>query len=172
MPVKRPDRQMWIAFNHIPNGQIVVQHFEDIVREKKAGDDQVKRVKFSCETQIEGFRHSDFVGLYENGKIVKNKVLIFPRDRDIIGAPNAANVVIEWAIKEMGMMPVPAPEKPAQKMEIVGNSGGTVTHDVRAEEMQKTIDQLKAENEAIQEKLNTLIKLVENPNKGEEPENA
>jgi len=99
----KPLNQIWIAFNQMPGGHIIVQHFEDTVRKQKVGD-QIIDHEISSKEQVAAFKKSDFVALNINGRKVKNEVLIY-QERDLSGNPKAADVVIEWA-KGKGLQPI------------------------------------------------------------------
>lgn len=96
-------RQIWVAFNYLPGGQIVVQHFEDLEGQKKIGDNEVD-VKVSAKEQVESFKKQDNVALNLKGNLKRNEVLIYAGG-DISRNPKAAEVVINWA-REQGVQPI------------------------------------------------------------------
>lgn len=97
-------KQLWVAYNHMPGGHIVVQHFETVTRTKKVGD-QHTEITFTAETQVEGFKKSDFVACKLKGSdLKKNHLLIFPANMDL-NPKDPAGTVIEWA-KAQGMEPI------------------------------------------------------------------
>jgi hypothetical protein len=89
----------------MPYGTIVVTHFETYKRKRILGGDKVEEIEFTAETQLKGLIASPFVALNVNGKIEKNKVLVYDQNRDLSEMPNAADIVIAWAI-EQGMKPI------------------------------------------------------------------
>lgn len=92
-------KQIWVAYNHMPGGQVVVTHFETIKRTKKLGDNQTEEITFTAETQLEGFLKSDFVSLKVKGQdIVKNKCIQFPVNEDLPIDP--APAVLAYAFKQ------------------------------------------------------------------------
>jgi hypothetical protein len=97
-------KEIWVAYNHMPGGQVVVTHFKTVVRKRKIGDDKVEEVTFTAETQLEGFKKSDFVELKLKGKDrVKHEVLVFPVNEDLPVDP--APAVIAYATR-MGIEPI------------------------------------------------------------------
>lgn len=97
-------KQIWVAYNHMPGGQVVITHFETVVRQKKVGDDKTEAVTFTAETQLEGFKKSDFVELKMKGKDrVKGEVIVFPPNEDLPIDP--APAVLAYALKQ-GIEPI------------------------------------------------------------------
>lgn len=104
-------QQVWCAFNHFPNGQIMIQHFDDYELEKRGREDTTSIIKFECHDQMKNFSKSPMVQLNINGKIEKNKVLVYEGEpRDLRGKPRAANIVLAWAIKQ-GLLPIHSDEE-------------------------------------------------------------
>lgn len=97
--------QIWLAFNYLPGGHIVAQHFEDLEGHKKQGESEYE-VKVSAKEQVEAFKKQDNVALFVKGVIKKNEVLIFTGG-NLSRNPKAAEVVINWAM-EQGMQPIRA----------------------------------------------------------------
>ena len=158
--------QIWIAYNHMPGGQIVVQHFEDITRQKKTGDNHTQTIEFKAETQLAGFEKSDFVALYQNGKLTRNKVLVFPKDKDLRYLRNAADVVIEWAWQQ-GMEPAPSASKP--KVALASDPLKPIDPRIQDLErsnsdLQDNVERLRAQNEATEGKLNNILELLQKRN--------
>lgn len=97
--------QIWVAFNYMPGGHIVVQHFEDLEGQKKMGESEIE-VKVTAKEQVESFKKQENVALNVKGVLKKNDVLIYP-GASLRSNPKAAEVVIDWA-KEQGLKPVMA----------------------------------------------------------------
>ena len=94
---------VWVIYNHMPNGHVVVQHFTDEARRQRVGGEgDTKTVIIRAEDQVKGFILSDFVALYQNGKLEKNKVLVYKGEGKIRGNPRAHAVVHAWA-REQGV---------------------------------------------------------------------
>ena len=98
-------KQIWVAFNYLPGGHIVAQHFEDLEGQKKVGDNEVD-VEISAKSQVESFKLQPNVAVNIKGTIKKNEVLIFSGG-DLSRNPKAAEVVINWA-KQQGLEPIRA----------------------------------------------------------------
>ena len=98
-------KQIWVSYNGMPGGNICVRHFEDVVRQRKQGDQNVD-VKFKAEELLEGFKKEPGVKVNIKGKITNNEVLIYKGD-SLEGDPQAADKVIAWAIAQ-GMEPIRA----------------------------------------------------------------
>lgn len=105
MKAVQDGNQIWLAFNYMPGGQIVAQHFEDLEGQKKIGDSE-HEVKVSAKEQVESFKKQDNVTLFVKGVLKKNEVLIYSGP-SLLRNPRAAEVVINWA-KEQGMQPIRA----------------------------------------------------------------
>lgn len=90
--------QIWIAFNYMPGGHIVVQHFEDLEGQKKIGDGAVD-VKVSAKEQVDAFKKQDNVTLFLKGVLKRNEVLIY-NGGNLSNNPKAAEVVINWALEQ------------------------------------------------------------------------
>ena len=90
-----PLNQIWIAYNHLPGGHIVVMHFEDIARQMRQGE-QTKTVKITAKEQVDNFKKSPQVALNVGGKIVRNEVLLY-QGPALEGDPQAADKVIAYA---------------------------------------------------------------------------
>jgi len=148
MPLIQPRKRIYVAFNHVPNGQICVQHFDHVVRDKKIGDDRVETIHFTPEEQIKGFEKSDFVAIMVNGTIVKNKVMVYSGPDLAWDDPQAKQKVVEWAKtkglreifseKEKGIMATAIKEK--GKMEDVENRMSLT--EKRIGEMDEKLDRL------------------------------
>lgn len=95
--------QIWIAFNYLPGGHIVAQHFEDLEGQKKVGEGEID-VAISAKQQVESFKKQDNVALLIKGVLKKNDVLIYPGP-SLKTNHKAAEVVINWA-KEQGLEPI------------------------------------------------------------------
>lgn len=101
--------QIWIAFNYMPGGHIVVQHFEDLEGQKKIGENAID-VKISAKEQVEAFKKQDNVTLFLKGVLKRNEVLIYSGG-SLLNNPKAAEVVINWAL-EQGLQPIrPSPDQ-------------------------------------------------------------
>lgn len=100
------DEQVWVAYNHMPNGQIAITHFETEVRRKRIDDNHVDEVVFTVKEQIESFARSDFVALNMDGVLVKNRVLVYDGPQLNRRDPHNADRVIEWALRK-GLVPKP-----------------------------------------------------------------
>ena len=101
-----PKKQIWVVYNHMPYGTVVATHFETTIRNQKLANDTVRRFVYSPEEQLEGFKNTPQVSLCtktkgpdgkEVIKVEKNKVMIYPLEKDLRGIPDPAAVVIKWA---------------------------------------------------------------------------
>lgn len=110
--------RVWVVYNHMPYGKVVATHFDTVVRNQKLPDETVRRVLFTSEEQMEGFLKTPQVSLCvatkgldgnEILKIEKNKVLIYPKEKDLSNLRDPAEVVLKWA-EEMGVRQVPDPK--------------------------------------------------------------
>ena len=99
----RPLNQVWCIYNHLPGGQVVAIHFEDIYRNQKQGEGTME-VLISSKAQVEGFKQSPQVALNIMGKISPREVLQY-QGPSLEGNPKAAKIVIEWA-RERGIQPI------------------------------------------------------------------
>lgn len=111
MPVKQPENNIWTVYNHLPGGQIVAIHFQDVVRTKKLGD-STQEIRISSKESMEAFKRGPQVALYivdkgGNGKLVKNEMLIYKGETLDWKDPKAASKVIEWA-RTQGVAPIPS----------------------------------------------------------------
>lgn len=115
MPPK--ENMIWIAYNHMPGGQIVVMWFADIVRHRKLGGDATQEVKFPSSDQLTEFKKGAQVATNVKGKLTRNQVLVY--NGPSLGAdPKANSKVIAWAI-EQGLEPIiTKAEKDASPAEI------------------------------------------------------
>ena len=104
MPIPPKENTIWIAYNHIPGGQIVAMWFADITRRRKLGGDAVQEVKFPSSEQLEQFKKSSQVAINVKGKLTRNQVLIY-NGPALGNDPKAASKVIAWAISQ-GLEPV------------------------------------------------------------------
>ena len=103
------ENQIWVAYNHVPGGQIGTAHFEDIYRDKKEGD-TVKQIFISSKDQLATFKNTESVALNMKGKgVIKNQVLVYTGGRNLTRDPKAADIVTAWAI-EQGLEPIRAPK--------------------------------------------------------------
>jgi hypothetical protein len=93
---------VWVVYNHMPNGHVVVRPFIDEVRKKKVGGEgETKDIKDLAVDQVKGFIKSDFVALHQNGKLEKNKVLVYDGNvNELRGNPQCHAVVHAWAEKQ------------------------------------------------------------------------
>ena len=107
--IDKPITQVWVAFNTMPGGQRVVQHFEDVTRRQR-GPFGEKEIVFTARVQVEGFKKSDIVALYVDGKLVRNEALVYDGPA-LVGDPDAAKRVLEWSWSK-GHRPIqPAKDK-------------------------------------------------------------
>ena len=103
------ENQIWVAYNHVPGGQIGTAHFEDIYRDKKEGD-TVKQIFISSKDQLATFKNTESVALKMKGKdAIKNQVRVYTGGRNLTREPKAAEIVTAWAI-EQGLEPIRAPK--------------------------------------------------------------
>lgn len=104
--IKRPMKQIWCVYNHLPGGHVVAIHFEDFTRKKRDGDRAVE-ILISAKDQVEGFKKAPQVALNIKGKVVAREVLIYQGEGtfDVQGRPDAADIVLAWA-KEKGVEPI------------------------------------------------------------------
>ena len=94
---------IWAVYNHMPNGQVVVTRFIEETRQKKVGGEgATQKVVITAEQQFIAFILSDFVALYQNGKLEKKKALIYTGNARLKGDPRAHAVVHKWA-EEQGV---------------------------------------------------------------------
>ena len=102
-------KQIYVAFNRLPGGQICTQHFETYIRQRKVGD-QTQDIVFRAEDQLAGFRQQDEVAINVNGKITRHEVLIYdlPDALTLARDPRGAQRVTEWAIGK-GLRPIVTP---------------------------------------------------------------
>ena len=109
--IDKPITQIWVCFNAMPGGHRVAQHFEDTTRRQR-GPFGEKEIVFTAREQVEGFKKSDIVALYVDGKLVRNEVLIYDGP-SLVGDFNASTRVLEWSW-EKGHRPIqPAKDKEA-----------------------------------------------------------
>ena len=106
----QPEKRMWVVYNHMPGGQVTAQKFDHVVRDRRKGDDMTERVVITCEEQIKGFEKSDFVALFLNGTLHKNKLLVYSGPEIPWKDPRAANKVLEWAYAKGVTAKTPAPK--------------------------------------------------------------
>lgn len=90
-----PINQIWLVYNHMPAGNLVAIHFEDIVR-KRRGREGEEEIFISAKEQAENFKKSPQVALYVNKKLVKNEALVYDGP-SLFANKRAANVALEWA---------------------------------------------------------------------------
>lgn len=106
MPIKQPENQLWAVYNHMPGGQMVAIHFEDVTRTKKVGEG-TQTVLFTGKDQLEAFKKSPQVALFLGGKLTKNEMLVYDGDtRNMWKDPKCASKVLAWATSK-GMKNVP-----------------------------------------------------------------
>lgn len=113
MPIKRPENQLWCLYSHLPGGQMVAIHFEDITRNKKVGEN-IEEVFITAKEQMLGFKKAPYVALCIQDpvtgekKITKNELFVYdgPGASDLWRNKRAANVVIDYA-KKKGIVPMP-----------------------------------------------------------------
>ena len=101
--IKRPRKQKWCVYNHLPGGHVVAIHFEDFERQKKDGD-RVATVLITADEQVLGFKRTPQVALNIRGNVVAREVLVYDGP-DVQGLSDAADRVIAWA-KEKGIEPI------------------------------------------------------------------
>lgn len=144
MPIKRPENQIWCIYNHLPGGQLVAIHFEDIEKDRKEGE-TTKRVLITAKDQMIAFKKAPNVALYVIdpatgiGKLTKNELFMYdgPDAINLWQNRRAANVVIDYA-KKKGIAPIPG--KSDQK----GDDPKTYEYDKRItalEQGQRSLDQ-------------------------------
>ena len=146
--ITKPTEQVWIAFNHVPGGQRVAQHFEDLTRRQR-GPFGEKEILFTAREQVEGFRKSDSVALLVDGKIMKNEILIYDGP-NLLGDPNAALRVLEWSWGK-GHRPI----QPAKDKEPL------------AHEQTRRIEHLERRMGETDSKIDRILELLENKKKEE-----
>ena len=137
MPIKQPENPIWAVYSHLPGGQLVAVHFEDIVRIKKVGDGQ-EEIRLTSKEQLEAFKRSPQVALYlveknGQGKLIKNEMLVYSGDPIHWKNPRVANLVLDWA-RAKGAAPVPG--APTAK----GDSPKTYEYDRRIKSIEDRID--------------------------------
>ena len=141
----------------MPYGTVVATHFEPYKRKKILGGDKVEEILFTAETQLEGLKASQFVALNQNGVITKNKVLVYDEGRDLVDEPHAADIVLEWALKQ-GVEP------------IVPNAGTVkpiTSEQKKIEIMEGRISELEGQLKDNNSKLDKILNLI-----SKEPANA
>lgn len=140
MPIPRPENQIWFVFNRLPSGNLTCQHVEDIVRNKKVGDN-IEAVTILAQDQLAAIKKQKEVAIYiidpqtGQGKLTKNEVIVYDGPgRDMLWKnPRAANVAIEWA-KKKGAAPIPS--SPDQK----GTDPKTYEYDKRIKKIEDRLD--------------------------------
>ena len=142
MGTKANGKQIWAAYNHMPGGQIVAIHFEDVTRTKKQGDGQTE-ILFTADDQLTSFEKSPQVALFVNEKLVKNKMLRYDQG-DLRGNPRANDVVIAWAISK-GMQPF---QSPSDKQHVT------------PQDHARRIDRLEADVAGINSKVDQILAAV------------
>lgn len=144
MPVQMGIKRLWCSYNHMPGGQVVVQHFENLELERRTGDDTSEKVKFTAEERLKSFEKSDFVALYLKGQLHKNKVLVYDGP-DLGDHPRAADMVIEWALKQ-GQQPIVSKAAPTPVQQDLADR--VVKVETRIDSIESKIDQLLARKSA------------------------
>lgn len=127
-------QEIWFAYNHMPNGQIVVSHFKDEQRTRR-GSQGEEDIFFSAKDQIEAFKKGDQVVLNVKGKIIKNEILIYKGPSDLMRIKDPASEVIRW-VKEQGMQPIESqndkakPHETQTRLDALEGRVDTMGHDI------------------------------------------
>jgi hypothetical protein len=141
MPIQRAENQIWAVYSHLPGGQLVAIHFEDIKKNKKVGEN-IEEVFITAKEQLEGFRKAPHVALCMKDpatgekKLTKNEVFVYdgPGASDLWRNKRAGNVVIDYA-KKKGIVPIAASKD--QK----GDDPKTYEYDKRIVAIETRIDE-------------------------------
>ena len=147
--VQKKVNQIWALYNHMPGGNIVAIHFEDIVRKRRDGNRESEQL-ITAKDQIDSFKKSPQVALNIRGKIVKNEMLVYQGTGDLLGNPNAADVAIDWAIQQ-GMQPIVSPSAK-------GDQPKTYEYDARMKKIEDRQDDMDG-------KLDKILEAVSEPKK-------
>ncbi len=99
---KAKNSRTWAVYSHLPFGNLVAIHFEDMVRRRKVGD-RIEEIVVTAKEQVEAFRKTPQVAIYRDGKLTKNEILVFDGQVDPEN-PRFADVVLNWARKQ-GVQP-------------------------------------------------------------------
>ena len=156
MPIFPPKKRTWIAFNHVPGGNIVIQRFDYEERSKNVGDNKTETHKYSPEEQIKSFEKGDFVALNIGGKIIKNKVLIYDGPAIEWDDRDAANKVLEWA-RSKGVEQIFTAEDRRRQKDMESSPSG------RIDDLDQRISGLEKGQKATDEKIDKILDAV---NKG------
>lgn len=140
--------QIWVAYNHVPNGQIVAEHRETYYGTRVLGGDKTEEKIFKAQDLINGLAASSYVALNMNGVITKNKVLIYDEGRDLTDVPNAADIVIEWAIKK-GVRPI-----------ILESEKKKLTDEAKLGMLQQRLEDQDSRINAVNEKLDKILEHI------------
>ena len=101
--IDKPITQTWVAFNALPGGQRVAQHFEDETRTQR-GPFGEREIIFTAKEKVDGFRQSPQVAINIDGRISKNELLVYDGP-SLIGDPDAGKRVLDWSW-EKGHRPI------------------------------------------------------------------
>lgn len=93
---------IWFVYNHVPGGNVIASHKETYKRKRNLGEGRTEEKEYTAFEQVEGVRKEPQIGLFQNDKFEKNKVLIYPNSTELVGNAQAADVVLAWA-EEQGV---------------------------------------------------------------------